>query len=76
MHVIFILLNTKAGKAFKVAEEVSKIEGVKAAYVVTGPYDVIAYFESEQPIADVKKVISKIHEIDGVERTITAITVH
>ncbi|MHC1628234.1 MAG: Lrp/AsnC ligand binding domain-containing protein [Candidatus Nezhaarchaeales archaeon] len=76
MHVIFVLINTKPGKAFEVAEKVSKIEKVKAAYAVTGPYDVIAYFEAEEPIADVKKMVSKIHEIDGVERTLTAIAVH
>lgn len=76
MHVVFVLINTRPGKAFDVAEKISKIEKVKAAYAVTGPYDVIAYFESDEPIADVKKIVSRIHEIDGVERTLTAIAVH
>lgn len=76
MHVVFILINTKVGKAFEVAEKVAKVEKVKAAYAVTGPYDVIAYFESEEPIADLKKIIGKIHEIEGVERTLTAVAVH
>lgn len=76
MHVVFVLINTKPGKAFEVADKVAKIEKVKAAYAVTGPFDVIAFFESDEPIADVKKVVSKIHEIDGVERTLTAIAVH
>lgn len=76
MHVVFILISTKIGKAFEVAEKVAKIEKIKAAYAVTGPYDVIAYFESEEPIADIKKVISKIHEIEGVEKTLTAVAVH
>jgi len=76
MHAVFVLINTKPGKAFEVADKVAKIEEVKAAYAVTGPFDVIAFFESDEPIADVKKVVSKIHEIDGVERTLTAIAVH
>lgn len=76
MHVVFILINTKVGKAFEVAERVAKIERVKAAYAVTGPYDVIAYFESEEPIVDIKRVISKVHEIEGVERTLTAVAIH
>jgi DNA-binding Lrp family transcriptional regulator len=76
MHVVFVLINTRPGKAFEVANKVAKIEKVKAAYAVTGPFDVIAFFESEEPIADVKKIISKIHEIEGVERTLTAIAIH
>lgn len=76
MHVVFVLINTKPGKAFEVAEKVAKIEKVKSAYAVTGPYDVIACFKSEEPIADIKRVISKIHEIEGVERTLTAVAVH
>ncbi|MCS7139352.1 MAG: Lrp/AsnC ligand binding domain-containing protein [Candidatus Nezhaarchaeota archaeon] len=76
MHVVFVLINTKPGKAFEVAEKVCKIEKVKAAHAVTGPYDVIAYFESEEPIADVRKIVSKIHEVEGVERTLTAIAIH
>jgi len=76
MHAIFVLIDTRPGKAFEVANKVAKIEKVKAAYVVTGPFDVIAFFESEEPIADVKKIVSKIHEIEGVERTLTAIAIH
>jgi len=76
MHVVFVLINTRPGKAFEVAEKVAKIEKVKAAYAVTGPFDVIALFESEEPIADVKKIVTKIHEVEGVERTLTAIAIH
>ena len=76
MHVVFVLITTKPGKAFEVAERVSKIEGVKAAYAVTGPYDVIAYFESKEPLANIKDIVMKIHAIEGVERTLTAIAVH
>ncbi|MEM4653803.1 MAG: Lrp/AsnC ligand binding domain-containing protein [Candidatus Nezhaarchaeales archaeon] len=76
MHVIFILINTKPGKAFEVAEKVAKIEKVESAYVVTGPYDVIACFKSEEPMADIKKIVSKIHEIEGVEKTLTMVAIH
>jgi len=76
MHVVFALINTRPGKAFGVADKAAKIEKVKAAYAVTGPFDVIAFFEAEEPIADVKRMVSKIHEIDGVEGTSTAIAIH
>jgi len=76
MHVAFVLINTKPGKAFEVADKVAKIEKVKATYAVTGPFDVIAFFESEEPIADVGKIVTKIHEVEDVERTLTAIAIH
>ena len=41
----FILINTERGKLWKVAEEASKIKGVKIAHAVTREYDVILYVE-------------------------------
>ena len=77
MHAAFIMMGTEKGKPFSVANEVSKIEAVKVAYPVTGPYDVIAYLETEEGLEEkLKKAVEKIHSIDGVLNTLTSIAVH
>ncbi|MBI3951910.1 MAG: Lrp/AsnC ligand binding domain-containing protein, partial [Acidobacteria bacterium] len=43
----YIFLETEAGKTPAVAKKVARIQGVKQAHVVTGPYDVIAFVEAE-----------------------------
>ncbi|RLF23706.1 MAG: Lrp/AsnC family transcriptional regulator [Thermoprotei archaeon] len=73
--VVFILIQTAPGKANAVVEAIRKIEGVKEAYLVTGPYDIIAKIE----VADLEElkelVLAKVHTIEGVVRTLTCITV-
>jgi len=71
----YVLIHTNLGKALKVVEEISKVEGVKNACAVTGAYDVVAVIEVEKisDIADL--VVNKIHCIDGVYNTQTLICV-
>ena len=77
MHAAFILIEVKAGKAWSVASEASRIEYVRATHVVTGPYDVIVYLEAEEPLVDaIKRVVERIQGIEGVEKTVTAIAIH
>ena len=75
MVCAYVLIRTALGKALKVVEEASKIEGVKSASAVTGAYDVVAVVEVEKisDIADL--VVNKIHCIDGVCGTQTLICV-
>ena len=68
----FILINTERGMLWKVAEEASKIEGVKISHAVTGEYDVILYVEFLK-ISDLSEIISKVQSINGVVKTATAI---
>ena len=68
----YILINTEPGKLWKIAEEALKIEGIKMAHAVTGQYDVIAYAEYVDMEA-LGRIINKIHSIEGVLRTQTAI---
>lgn len=76
-HVAIILIETRVGKAWYVAEEIKKVEYVKHAYSVTGPYDVVAFIEHEESVIPVlRSIVEKIHSIDGVERTLTMIAVH
>lgn len=57
------------------AEKISKIEGVKMAHAVTGPFDVIAYAEVANLAALSDLVLAKIQTVEGVEKTQTALVV-
>lgn len=76
MHAAFILMVCDKGTAWDVAKKVGRIKGVKLALPVTGPYDVIAYVEAEDLNKKLKGILQKIHAIDEVEMTLTAIAVH
>ena len=57
------------------AEKISRIEGVKMAHAVTGPFDVIAYAEVANLAALSDLVLAKIQTVKGVEKTQTAVVV-
>ncbi|MEM2989698.1 MAG: Lrp/AsnC ligand binding domain-containing protein [Halobacteria archaeon] len=71
--IAYVLVETTPGKAKFVAEEASKIEGVKTAHAVMGRFDVILLVESEDTKSLSDLVLSKIHAIDGVLKTQTAV---
>jgi hypothetical protein len=63
------------GRAKDAAESISKIEGVKMAHAVTGPFDVIAYAEVAD-MADLSDlVLARIQNVEGVQKTQTAVVV-
>ncbi len=68
----YILITTQPGKPWYVAEKSLKFEGVKMAHAVTGPFDAVAYVEFAK-MENLGDLVEKIHSIDGVMRTQTAI---
>jgi DNA-binding Lrp family transcriptional regulator len=67
----FILIQTEVGRAAEVCQEIAAIEGVTSAEDVTGPYDVIVQAEAKS-IDDLGKfVVTKIHAVEGITRTLT-----
>ncbi len=68
----YILISTEPGKPWEVAESALQIDGVKTAHAVTGPFDVVALVESTN-IDELGKLLEKIHAINGVLKTQTAI---
>jgi DNA-binding Lrp family transcriptional regulator len=68
----YILISTEPGKPWEVAESILKIDGVKTAHAVTGPFDVVAFVESTN-LDELGKLLEKIHSINGVLKTQTAI---
>lgn len=71
---VYILIQVEKGEPWKVTEEVRKIEGVKTARPVTGQYDIIAYAELSN-LDDLKSTLKRIHKIEGIQHTQTAICI-
>lgn len=67
----YVLIQTEPGKSNVVATELAGWAGVLCTADVTGPYDVIAKLEAETLDALGKMVVSSVHAIDGVVRTLT-----
>lgn len=73
--VSYILMQLAPGTAKGAAEAISKIEGVKMAHAVTGPFDVIAFAEVSDLSSLSELVLSQIQKVNGVEKTQTAVVV-
>lgn len=73
--MVYVLVETVPGKAKNVAEEASKIEGVKTAHMVMNEFDVVIFVESEDAKSLNDLVLSKIHTIDGVLKTQTSVVI-
>jgi DNA-binding Lrp family transcriptional regulator len=64
----YVLIQTEVGKAAQVASEVRKIDGVRCADDVTGPYDVIVSAEAES-VDELGKM--RVQLVEGITRTLT-----
>ncbi|MEK6570138.1 MAG: Lrp/AsnC ligand binding domain-containing protein [Bacteroidota bacterium] len=71
----YILIEAQGGKAKKVFQKIESLRGVKAAHVVTGPYDIIVLAEGKDISEIGEFVLSRIRSIDGVEKTLTCVIV-
>jgi len=72
----YVLVQTEVGTAADVSDEIGALEGVLSAEALTGPYDVIARVQTENVDALGKLVVSRIHLVGGVTRTLTCPIVH
>ena len=70
----YLLVQTKMGEAWKIVEAITKLGGVKMAHAVTGVYDIVVYAELNDH-EELKNLIMGIQEIEGVERTHTAVSI-
>ena len=71
----FILMKVKAGFVENITKALNQIAEVKEAHAVTGDIDIIVKVEAKDIETIAKVVVSKIHKIDGVDRTATHIVV-
>ena len=64
----YILVQLGPGTARAAAEVISKIEGVKMAHAVTGPFDIIAFVEVPDLPTLSDLVLAKIQNVDGLRK--------
>ena len=76
MITAFVLIQAEVGKSASVGRAVGVIDNVKAAHVVTGPYDVIAEAEAEDVDELGRLVVARIQGVEGVMRTLTCPVIH
>jgi DNA-binding Lrp family transcriptional regulator len=66
-----VLVQAKVGESSTVARAIDDVRGVTEAFVVTGPYDVIARVHANSLDELGRMVVSSIQAIEGVTRTLT-----
>lgn len=71
----FILIGTVEGALDKVLQELRKLPGSPQAYVVTGPYDIVAELKAPTATALGDLIVTRIRNIPGVSSTLTCVVV-
>ena len=71
---LYVLIQVERGEPWTIAEKILGIEGVKSAHAVTGQYDIIIFAELND-VSEIKNLIKKIHSVEGVQHTQTAVCI-
>ena len=69
----FVLIDVTGDHTKSAYKTITRMDGVKAVYAVTGSHDLIVHIESESIESLSELVLSKIRSIDGVTKTLTSI---
>jgi DNA-binding Lrp family transcriptional regulator len=72
----YVLIESEVGKVAKVAQALTKLNGVQLAEDLAGPYDVIARVEASGLDELGRLIVSRIQVLDGVARTLTCMVLH
>jgi DNA-binding Lrp family transcriptional regulator len=72
----YVLIETEVGKVARVAQALTKLDGVQLAEDLAGPYDVIARLQAPSLDELGRLVVSRIQVLDGVTRTVTCMVLH
>jgi DNA-binding Lrp family transcriptional regulator len=75
MPAAIVLINAEIGSEEEVFNEISKVEGIKEAYIVYGVYDRIAKIEAETMEKLKETIANRIRKLPKVRSTLTMIIV-
>lgn len=75
MPAAIVLINAEIGSEEEVFNEISKVEGIKEAYIVYGVYDIIAKIEAETMDKLKETIANRIRKLPKVRSTLTMIIV-
>lgn len=71
----YVLIEVDIGKTRGVVEAIRRLKGVVSINTVTGPYDAIAVIQAGTLNEIEDLVVSMLHAVAGVSRTVTCIAV-
>ena len=71
----YVLIETGVGKSRDVIASLREVSGLEAVDAVTGPYDIIAVVTAADLNSVGKLVTEKVHNISGVLRTVTCLSI-
>lgn len=74
MQCFFVQFRCHLGRAYDVATELADRELASEIYSTSGDFDLLAKFYVDKDVDIGRFVNSKIHAIDGIERTLTTLT--
>ena len=71
----YVLIETVVGQSREVMGSLQGLSGLEEVDAVTGPYDIIAVVTAEDLTSVGKLVTEKVHNIGGVLRTVTCLSI-
>ncbi len=71
----YVLIEVETGQVEEVIAALRSLQGIRAADVVTGPYDIIATIDLPEQRLIGRLVMDTIHGIAGLKRTITCLAI-
>ena len=74
MQCFFVQFRCQLGRAYDVATALADSELASEIYSTSGEYDLLAKFYVDSDVDIGRFVNSRIHTIDGIERTLTTLT--
>lgn len=72
----FILIEVSGDHTKSAFKTIQRLSGVKAAYMVSGSYDILVQVEAENLEALSDLLLSKIRSVDGVTKTTTCMVLN
>jgi DNA-binding Lrp family transcriptional regulator len=72
----FILIDVAGDHTKSAFKTITRIEGVKAVYAVTGSHDLVVFVEADTIQSLSEMVLAKIRGVDGVTKTTTSIVLN
>ena len=72
----FVLIDTTGNHTKSAYKTLTRIQGVKAVFPVTGPYDLIAQVDADTIEEMNDLVMVRIRGVDGITKTNTAIVLN
>lgn len=71
----YVLIEAAVGKVARVVKALRQIHDISEVDVVAGPYDIIVRIEAPSADAVGRLVMEKIHQIEGINYTMTCVSV-